>query len=77
MRRREHVSALEAPADLRCFDAGSWSFEEWSAARHEWATANGWLGGIVQLLREEVAVRRGRPMPPSAWPYWCPPRNAR
>ncbi|MBA3250910.1 MAG: hypothetical protein H0T66_11540 [Geodermatophilaceae bacterium] len=64
---------MEAPADLRCFDASSWTFEEWSAARREWAAVNGWLGGIVQLLAEEVAVRRGRPMPPSQWPYWCPP----
>lgn len=58
---------------LRGYDPAVWdSPREWRAARHEWAEANGWVGGALQLFLEHLAVRRGLPMPPLAYPYWRP-----
>lgn len=49
---------------LWTFDAGDWSgttaerVHAWCAARREWARANPWPGGVVQMIIDNQTVRR-------------------
>lgn len=65
MKRRFREAKSEIPAELRTFTAGDWPgrtdlerLGAWCAARRVWAGANGWPGGLVDLVREHVRVRR-------------------